>query len=82
MLEILETKDSANANHKRLVMLIKLGFAGIFLFVYLGVSVYILAFKPNINDEQRLYASTVLTAAIIGSTGYAFGKKQDKPEKE
>ncbi len=46
------------------------------------VGIYVLLLKSGTTEAQRLYVSTVLTAIASGCTGYAFGKKQDKPDKE
>ena len=77
-----ETLTAANAAHERLVALLKLGYAGVLLLIFVSLGVYLLAFKANATEAQKLYASTVLTAIASGSAGYAFGRKQDKPEKE
>jgi len=77
-----ETREEAAAVHERLVTLLKLGFIGVVLLVLTSFAIYLLAIKSNATDSQRLYASTLLTAIVSGSTGYAFGKKQDKSDKE
>lgn len=77
-----ETLAAANAAHERLVALLKLSYAGVLLLGFFVFGIYLFAFKSNATDIQRLYASTVLTAMASGSAGYAFGKKQEKSEKE
>lgn len=80
--QVRETREEAAAVHERLVTLLKLGFTGMMLLVLTGFAIYLLAIKSNVTESERLYASTPLTAIASGSAGYAFGKKQDKPEKE
>ena len=77
-----EARETATAAYERLVSLLKLGFAGVLLLAFSCISLYVLFLKPNATEVQRLSASTVLTAIASGSAGYAFGKKQDKPDKE
>ena len=77
-----EKRETADADHERLLAVMKLGFAGFLMIVFVSLGIYLFAFKPNATETQKLYASTVLTAIASGSAGYAFGKKQDKPEKE
>lgn len=77
-----EASETATAAHERLLTLLKLGFAGILLTVFVSVGIYVLLLKSNTTEAQRMYVSTVITAIASGSTGYAFGKKHDKPDKE
>ena len=77
-----EMRETADAAHERLLALLKLSYAGVLLLVFVSLGVYLFAIKANATEAQKLYASTVLTAIASGSAGYAFGKKQDKPEKE
>lgn len=77
-----EVRETTTAAYERLLSLLKLGFAGALLLFFSCIGAYVLFLKPNATEVQRLSASTVLTAIASGSAGYAFGKKQDKPEKE
>ena len=77
-----EARESASAAHEHLLAILKLAYAEVLLLIFVSVGVYVLLLKSNTTEAQRLYVSTVLTAIASGSTGYAFGKKQDKPEKE
>ncbi len=77
-----EAREAATAAYERLLTLLKMGFAGTLLLVSAGLSLYVLFLKASATEAQRLSTSTVLTAIISGSTGYAFGKKPDKPDKE
>ena len=77
-----EVRETADAAHERLLALLKLIYAGVMLLVFVSLGVYLFAIKSNATEAQKLYASTVLTAIASGSAGYAFGKKQDKPDKE
>ena len=77
-----EARETANAALDRLLTLLKFVFAGVLLLAFSCFGVYVLFLKANVTDAQRLSATTVLTAIVSGSAGYAFGKKQDKPDKE
>ena len=77
-----ETRESAAAAFERLQTLLKLCFTGILLLSFSGFGLYVLFLSPNATEAQRLSASTILTAIVSGSAGYAFGKKQDKLDKE
>lgn len=77
-----EAREEAAAAYERLLALLKLGFTGTLLLASAGLSLYVLFLKANATETQRLSASTVLTAIVSGSAGYAFGKKPDKPDKE
>ena len=77
-----EALAAASAAHKQLISLMRLGFAGVLMLLLVGFGLYALFLKPNATEAQKLHASTVLTAIASGSAGYAFGKKQDKLEKE
>ena len=77
-----ESREAANAAQERLVTLLKLSCAGFLLVGFFILGIYLFAVKSDATEAQRQYASTVLTAIASGSAGYAFGKKQDKPDKE
>ena len=76
-----ENREAADAAHARLIALLTLAMAGFLLLGFFGLGVYLFAFKIDVTEAQKLYASTVLTAIASGSAGYAFGKKNVK-EKE
>lgn len=77
-----KARETAAAAYERLLTLLKLSFTGTLLLVSVCFSLYVLFLKANATEPQRLSASTVLTAIVSGSAGYAFGKKPDKPDKE
>ena len=77
-----ETRETAAAAFERLQTLLKLGLTGVLLLSFSGFGLYVLFLKPSATEVQRLSATTVLTAIVSGSAGYAFGKKQDPPDKE
>lgn len=77
-----EVRETAAAAFERLQTLLKLCFTGVLLLSFSSFGLYVLFLKPNATEAQRLSATTVLTAIVSGSAGYAFGKKQDKPNKE
>ncbi len=77
-----EARETANASHERLLTLLKLSYAGVLLLIFVSLGVYLFAVKSDSTEAQKLYAFTVLTVIASGSAGYAFGKKQEKSEKE
>ena len=62
-----EKRETADADHERLLALLKLAYAGVLLLVFVSLGVYLFAIKSNATETQKLCA---------------FGKKQDKTEKE
>ncbi len=80
--EARERKEAADQVQKHRVELIKLSLAGLLLVGFFALGVYLFAFKSEATEAQKTLGTTILTAIVTGGVGYAFGKKENKPDKE
>ena len=65
------------AAHERRLDIIRLAIAGIMLFGFLGLGIYLLAFRPNATEDQQVLA--LVGSLISGGGVYTFGSKAKKP---
>lgn len=77
-----ERKEASDQVQKHRVELIKLSLAGLILVGFFALGVYLFAIKPEATEAQKTLGTTILTAIVTGSAGYAFGKKEGKSDKE
>lgn len=80
--EARERKEAADQVQKHRVELIKLSLAGLLLVGFFALGVYLFAFKSEATEAQKTLGTTILTAIVTGGVGYAFGKKENKSDKE
>jgi hypothetical protein len=80
--EARERREAADQMQKHRVELIKLSLASLLLLGFFGLGVYLFAFKPEATEAQKTLGTTILTAIVTGGVGYAFGKKENKSDKE
>lgn len=67
---------------KHRVELIRLFLAGLLLVGFFALGVYLFAVKSEATEAQKTLGTTILTVIVTGGVGYAFGKKEGKPDKE
>ena len=77
-----ERKEAADQVQKHRVELIKLSLSGLILVGFFALGVYLFAIKPEATEAQKTLGATILTAIVTGGVGYAFGKKENKSDKE
>jgi hypothetical protein len=80
--EARERKEAADQVQKHRVELIKLSLAGLLLVGFFALGAYLFAFKSEATEAQQTLGTTILTAIVTGGVGYAFGKKENKSDKE
>jgi uncharacterized protein HemX len=80
--EARERREAADQVQKHRVELIKLSLAALLLVGFFALGVYLFAFKSGATEAQKTLGTTILTAIVTGGVGYAFGKKENKSDKE